>query len=166
MQSILPVNQQLLLKNFLLQFLPLSSNKRKYSHNEFCFVHSVMAKIFFQHAEIKISDTDLASCLSELGYSLFVREGESGLFKNELKRSKKKKKVRVPCLNLNPDIYLYISISSKAMLELKRASGSLAYQKNPEKLASALLLKEKITHFFRNTPLSQQDSAGKPILPV
>ncbi len=140
-----------LLKNFITLFLPRSNNKRKYSHNEFSFIHNTIAKIFVSYANIKISDHELAKCFTELNYNFYVREGQSGLFKNENKRSSKKKNKRIPFFDFDEGVFVYIAISSETVIHLRRASNSMAYQKNASKLLALLPLKEKITFFFKTT---------------
>ena len=116
------INNLFLLKEFITLFLPMSNNKRKYSNNEFSYVHNTLAKLFFRYSKIKISDHDLAKCFTELNYSFYVRHGQSGLFKNESKRSRKKKKNRIPFLDFDEDVFIYIGISSGHVINLRRAS--------------------------------------------
>jgi hypothetical protein len=57
------VDNLVLLKSFLTRFAPKSVNKRKYSHNEFSFVHRTVSKIFLQQIKKEISDLDFVKAL-------------------------------------------------------------------------------------------------------
>jgi hypothetical protein len=140
--------EKLLLCKFLHQFLLASGNKRKYAHNEFSYFYNTIQKIFFRYGKIKISEEDLLACLSESGYSLYITSEKVGHNKKEITR-KNSSKVK-SFLNEELNVFIYIGISSKSVLQIRKASNSLVLQKNSLKIKELIPIQEKIIQFFNN----------------
>ncbi len=138
-----------LIKRFIQEFLPCSNSEQKYSHNEFSFVLKTVAKIVLRFGKITVSEEDLLQCFSELDYNLYAREKPAGIPK---KRNAVERSIS------DMDAFIYVSVSSTAVLDLKKASTSIALQKDQLKIISLLRLKEQLTTFFKNADFS--DSPG------
>jgi hypothetical protein len=142
-------HKSVILFKFFSQFLPPSGNKRKYAHNEFSYVCNTIQKIFFMYAKIKISEQELLATLSDIGYNLYVSRQKAG-------NNKKETTTKKNGVNLNSfmsseiSAFIYIGISSKTVLQIRRASNSLSLQKNPFKIKQLLSLQAEIIMFFNS----------------
>tara|TARA_R110000868_G_C10961540_1_gene768574 strand:- start:2575 stop:2898 length:324 start_codon:yes stop_codon:yes gene_type:complete len=68
-------NQKKLLENFIIAFLPPTENARKYSGNELVYVTRTLNKLFVQNFGFNISEVEITSCFSRLGYQIFHKTG-------------------------------------------------------------------------------------------
>ena len=63
METTLPNDE--LLKKFITEFLPISNDYRKNNHNQFHYIHTIIAKIFLKHTNITITPLQLAAQFSK-----------------------------------------------------------------------------------------------------
>src|SRR6185436_1708156 len=108
LQSTLPETEQWLLNYFINRFLPKSNNKRKYSHNQFSFIHTTISGIFFRFRRVKITEDDLLICLARSGYRIYVRD-------NPVRNLQQDNRGRTG-LTLRRGCIIYISTSSARIL--------------------------------------------------
>lgn len=142
-------SSQILLRNFIAEFLPKSSYKGKYSHNEFTFVYITLEKIFRVKGKIKITAEELALCLGEAGYSFYVRDKTFGRIKEVNMAILQNEKQPDSFLEYNNDMYLFVNVSSQRVSDLKKTSRSLALQKDADEIVRLTALKVKIRDFFK-----------------
>jgi hypothetical protein len=146
--STLPETEQWLLNCFINRFLPKCNNRRKYVHNEFFFIYTLVLEIFSHFRNVKVTSGDLLLCMAGLGYPIYVRDHPVGC-KQPLKSQSKKGNRNIIGSAIDIDCIMYIGISSVSVMNLKKAVGSLAYQKNPSKIKHLATLKKEIHDFFK-----------------
>jgi|SRR6185436_17700456 len=141
LQSALPEKELWLLNRFITRFLLKSNNRRKYTHNEFSFIHSTLSGIFFRFRRVRITVNDMLFCFARSGYKIYVC--------NEPLHRKHKVKIGKNGLAFGFDTFIYIGISSARIIDLKKAVRSMAYQKKQSKINYLLPLKNEIQDFFK-----------------
>ncbi|MBK5285832.1 MAG: hypothetical protein JJE25_10565, partial [Bacteroidia bacterium] len=92
-----------------------------------------------------ISEDVLASCLSELDYHFYVRQEDNRFYKKS-----KRGKARASFFDLPDDVHVYVNVSSKVVLELYKASNSMAYKKTAVAIEIITAIKKRIDFFFEN----------------
>lgn len=140
-----------LIKNFLQQFLPPSEENRKYTHNEFLFLHETIAKLFLTFAKTQVREEELIDCLIALKYKFMV--GKTGGRRQP--SGNRKKSTRDP---VTQDLYegIYINVSCAAVLIFVNILKNHSSFRNPHTIQQRSFLKEELTLF-----LMHHNSRGK-----
>ena len=137
-----------LLKKFMKEFLPQSEYRGKYSHNEFTYLHATLRKIFWRKRKIKISAEALVVCLNEAGYHFYVTDTTFGRAGNVFRTFTENEMQQDWLTGYGEDFFLFVNVSSGTVFDLRKASNSMALQKDPAEIARLLRLKKKISGFF------------------
>ncbi|MEZ7498189.1 hypothetical protein QO200_05490 [Flavobacterium sp. Arc3] len=141
-------NKKKLLENFIIEFLPPTGNKRKYSGNELDYITRTLDKVFIQNFGFNLSKEEIADCFSRLNYEIFDK---IGILDYEKKRIKP---AFIDESNTSlPIQFIYFEISPKTMRQLMLTTSQLSEITNSkktddtEKMKIKLeLFKNKITH--------------------
>ena len=127
--------QKEILDNFIVEFLPKSGNKRKYSTNEIDYVSKAVEWVCMKYFDFKPTPEEVLESFETLGYRFLEKKNDNGL-KGELKNGKK-------ILSK----YKYIDVSPILVRNLRLATKSLPPNTKPEKIDEILELKNRINTF-------------------
>lgn len=137
-------NQKKLFENFIIEFLPPTGSKRKYSGNELDYITRTLDKLFSQNFSFNLSKTEITECFSRLGYQIFDKIGIID-YEN--------KKIKPAFINDSnkslPIKFIYFEISPKTMRQLMLATRKLSEITNSEKIDKNEKMKIKI-EIFKN----------------
>ena len=127
--------QKEILDNFIVEFLPKSGNKRKYSTNEIDYVSKAVEWVCMKYFDFKPTPEEVLESFETLGYRFLEKKNDNRL-KGELKNGKK-------ILSK----YKYIDVSPILVRNLRLATKSLPPNTKPEKIDEILELKNRINTF-------------------
>jgi len=141
-------SQKRLLKDFILEFLPPTESKRKYTTNEINYVTNVINLFTVQNFDFKSRTEDLLNIFDDLNYSIFKKKSEMDY---ENKKSKPNKKTELwigkeSRLDLISN-YIYIEIPPKIVKDIRRTCAKLPSNTNSEKIIANDLFKNKLKAF-------------------
>lgn len=137
-------NQKILLKNFIVEFLPLTGTQRKYSGNELDYITRTLDKVFIQNFGFNLSKEEVAYCFFKLGYQIFDK---NGCFDLNAKKVKTSNADEGYFFILN--CYTYFNISPKTMRQLMLATSKLSEITNSKKIDDTKKTKIKL-EIFKN----------------
>ena len=135
-------NQKEILENFIVEFLPPTESKRKYSGNELDYITRALDKLFIQNFGFNLSKEEIAYCFFKLGYQIFDK---NGVFDSNTKKTKPTITNESYFLSLN--CYTYFDISPKSMRQLMLITSKLSKITNSEKSDENQKMKIKIENF-------------------
>ena len=104
-------------------------------------IPETVTDLFLRYKKIAISEEEMLNCLSQSGYSIYIADHKTVHSQKENSTS----------VNEKENYDLYISISSDAVLNLKKASGKLVYYHKASKIAQLHSIKQEISEFFRQS---------------
>lgn len=135
-------NQKEILENFIVEFLPPTESKRKYSGNELDYITRALDKLFIQNFGFNLSKEEIAYCFFKLGYQIFDK---NGVFDSNTKKTKPTIINEGYFLSLN--CYTYFDIRPKSMRQLMLITSKLSKITNSEKIDETKNMKIKIENF-------------------
>lgn len=143
-------NQKTLLENFIIEFLPPTGSKRKYSGNELDYVARTLDKVFIQNFAFNLSKFEIVDCFSRLNYEIFDKHG----IYNSL--TKKIKPTFLEGVNIMvPHQFTYFDVKPKSLRQLMLTTSPLSEITNSEKIDDTEkmkikleIFKKKITHNY------------------
>lgn len=146
-------NQKLILKKFILHFLPKRGNKRKYTTNEINYIQRTLDKVFIQNFGFNLSSEDILDEFQELGYTIFTKKG---LWDNETKIVKAYNEGSL--INSAEGYsgydasFIYIDIDQATIKQLMISTATLQPNTSQIKLKKEEEMKKEL-HFFKETTL-------------
>lgn len=139
-------NQKEILENFIIEFLPPTESKRKYSGNELDYITRALDKLFIQNFSFNLSKTEITECFSRLRYQIFDK---TGIVDYEKKRIKP---AFIDESNTSlPIQFIYFEISPKTMRQLMLTTSKLSQITNSEKIDNTVKMKTKLEMFKNKT---------------
>lgn len=135
-------NQKKILENFIIEFLPPTGTKRKYSGNELDYITRTLDKIFIRNFAFNLSKFEIANCFFKLGYQIFDKDGYLDL---------NTKKTKPTIINeryfLSLNCYTYFDIKPKSMRQLMLTASKLSEITNSQKIDEIEKMKFKLEIF-------------------
>jgi hypothetical protein len=139
-------NQKKILENFIIEFLPPTESKRKYSGNELDYITRTLDKVLIQNFAFNLSKFEIADCFFELGYQIFYK---NGVFDSTTKKIKLTNEDAGYFLILN--CFTYFNISPKSMRQLMLTTSKLSEITNCRKIHNTEKMIIKIDLFKKKT---------------
>jgi hypothetical protein len=121
-------DQKYILEDFIVHFLPSTTNKRKYSGNELEYITRILDKVFIQNFGFNLSKTQISQSFHRLGYTVFNKHGT---FDTEFKKTIRTDDKNSPFTAYN--CFTFFNISPRAMRYLMLTTAKLSAITNPKK---------------------------------
>ena len=135
-------NQEKLLENFIVEFLPPTESQRKYSGNELEYISRTLDKVFIQNFGFNLSKVELTNCFFRLGYQIFYKNGAIDL---DCKKVIRTSEDNHPFIVKN--YYTFFNISPKTVRQLMLNTSKLPEHTNPIKTTDTENMKIKLEIF-------------------
>lgn len=139
-------NQKEILENFIVEFLPPTESKRKYSGNELEYITRTLDKVFIQNFDFNLSKEEITFCFFKLGHQIF---NKNGVFDSNTKKMKPTYEDESPFLSL--DCNIYFDISPKSMRQLMLTTSKLSEITNYKKIDDTEKMQIKLEIFKKRT---------------
>lgn len=148
MKSSLTNEQNQILKNFIIEFLPEKGNKRKNKGNEMEVVGDTFNRIFKKYFGYSVTRQDVFDIFEQLGYCIYDKKGIFDSNEKIVKPSKKGRLTRGGDIyEQNDACFVYIDIKSTTIRELRLTVTGLPNNTSESKLLLAKQIDEQLVQF-------------------
>lgn len=144
-------HEKIILKEFIIHFLPKRGNNRKYSTNEIGYVQRALDKVFIKNFGFNLSSIEILKEFEELGYTIFTKKG---LWDSETKIVKPSVKGNLIDLNNGYSEYdasfIYIDIDQSIVKQLMISTTGSKPNTSEIKLEKEDKMKKELQSFKQN----------------